>query len=323
MISVNIDSKVRMRDGVALSTDIYRPSGAGPFPALLLRTIYDNQEPVYIEWTRRFVEAGYAVVMQDCRGRFDSEGPWEPYVHEAEDGYDTQQWIGAQPWCDGNIGTFGISYRRIHPDPPRAAPQPLRQGARPHRVSAGQLRPSSTPNGALHLHVITQLRHHLDRQDGLQTESRFDLLDWDMEINRRLPLISALDEIADIPWYRDDNQPLRPTTTSGSSYGLRDKLRPGGHARLLHHRLVRRRWCTRASSQYARLEEQSDVGPRRQADARASWSDPWTHYGGIGTAERCTATIDFGQARRRSTSSTSSCAGTTSRLKRHRQRHRR
>ena len=110
MAVIQIDVKVPMRDGVALSTDIYRPVGPGPFPTLLVRTIYDNQDPSYMEWTRRFVEAGYTVVMQDCRGRFDSDGAWEPYVHEAEDGYDTQQWIGSQPWCDGNIGTFGVSY---------------------------------------------------------------------------------------------------------------------------------------------------------------------------------------------------------------------
>ena len=48
--------------------------------------------------------------MEDCRGRGDSEGEWEPYVCELHDGYDTHEWIGRQPWCDGNVGTFGLSY---------------------------------------------------------------------------------------------------------------------------------------------------------------------------------------------------------------------
>src|SRR3954451_23557774 len=100
----------RARDGAVLSTDLYLPREGTSFPVLLCRTIYDNQMPQYVEGAIRFSDAGYAVVIQDCRGRYDSDGPWEPYVHERDDGYDTLEWIGQQPWCDGNIGTFGISY---------------------------------------------------------------------------------------------------------------------------------------------------------------------------------------------------------------------
>ena len=99
-----------MRDGVGLSTDVYLPQTGGTFPVLLLRTIYDNQADRGFAFVPRFVKAGYAVVLQDCRGRFDSEGDWEPYVNEASDGYDTQEWIGIQSWCDGTIGMFGSSY---------------------------------------------------------------------------------------------------------------------------------------------------------------------------------------------------------------------
>jgi putative CocE/NonD family hydrolase len=101
---------VAARDGAVLSTDLYLPREGTSFPVLLCRTIYDNQMPQYVEWAIRFAEAGYAVAIQDCRGRYDSDGPWEPYVHEPEDGFDTLEWIGQQPWCNGNIGTFGISY---------------------------------------------------------------------------------------------------------------------------------------------------------------------------------------------------------------------
>ncbi len=110
---LKLNIPVPMRDGVDLSADIWFPptsQGDGPWPVLLLRTIYDNQEARYIEWTREFTARGYAVVMQDCRGRGDSDGEWEPYVCELYDGYDTHEWIGQQNWCDGNIGTFGLSY---------------------------------------------------------------------------------------------------------------------------------------------------------------------------------------------------------------------
>ena len=69
---MKIDVGVPARDGVLLSTDIYHPKSGGPFPALLLRTIYDNQNASHMASVARFVERGYAVVLQDCRGRFDS-----------------------------------------------------------------------------------------------------------------------------------------------------------------------------------------------------------------------------------------------------------
>ena len=116
-VSVMIDVMVRMRDGVNLSADIYLPPGDGPFPALVCRTIYGKQsgeictDLAYLqEWVPRFLSAGYAAIMQDCRGRYDSGGDFVPYVHEAFDGADTIAWVADQPWCDGNIGMFGQSY---------------------------------------------------------------------------------------------------------------------------------------------------------------------------------------------------------------------
>ena len=72
-LELQLDVRVPMRDGVLLSCDIDRPTVGAPFPTLLIRTIYDKQQDRYVAWTRRFVERGYAVVMQDCRGRHDSE----------------------------------------------------------------------------------------------------------------------------------------------------------------------------------------------------------------------------------------------------------
>ena len=116
-VSVMIDVMVPMRDGVALSADIYLPPGDGPFPTLLCRTVYGKQsgeictDLAYLqEWVPRFLGGGYAAVMQDCRGRYDSGGDYVPYIYEAPDGADTLAWLAAQPWCDGNIGMFGQSY---------------------------------------------------------------------------------------------------------------------------------------------------------------------------------------------------------------------
>jgi putative CocE/NonD family hydrolase len=104
-----LDVKVSMRDGVRLSTNIYRPDTLGNFPVLLMRTPYgnggeDNKEGHF------YAQRGYVVVVQDTRGRYESEGLFDAFRYEASDGYDTQQWVGKQPWCNEKIGTFGGSY---------------------------------------------------------------------------------------------------------------------------------------------------------------------------------------------------------------------
>ncbi|MXZ68821.1 MAG: CocE/NonD family hydrolase [Acidimicrobiia bacterium] len=116
-VSVMLDLAVPMQDGVKLSADVYLPAGDGPFPTLLCRTKYGKQsgevctDLAYLqEWVPRFLGGGYAAVMQDCRGRYDSGGEFVPYIHEASDGADTLAWLASQPWCDGNIGMFGQSY---------------------------------------------------------------------------------------------------------------------------------------------------------------------------------------------------------------------
>jgi putative CocE/NonD family hydrolase len=107
---------VTMRDGVRLSTDVYRPARAGrPLedrrPVLLHRTPYNKTETeATLGQCRWFAARGWVVVNQDCRGCFRSEGEVNFLLPEAEDGADTLAWIRAQPWCDGTIGSFGTSW---------------------------------------------------------------------------------------------------------------------------------------------------------------------------------------------------------------------
>ena len=100
---------VPMRDGVHLSTDVYLPKNCStPVPAVLVRTPYGKEDGCEVYY--RYVQRGYAVVVQDVRGRNASEGEWLPNYHEVEDGDDTLNWIAAQPWCSGRIGMVGGSY---------------------------------------------------------------------------------------------------------------------------------------------------------------------------------------------------------------------
>lgn len=102
--------KVRTRDDVALTADIHLPSGPGPWPAVVMRTPYGRQRDLYLQQARSFAENGYAFVIQDVRGRHDSDGDWVPHVNEGRDGYDTIEWVAVQDWCTGRIGTIGASY---------------------------------------------------------------------------------------------------------------------------------------------------------------------------------------------------------------------
>ena len=99
-----------MRDGVKLYGDLYRPARDGKFPVLVVRTPYGVQRDGVHEALIKFAQHGYAVYVQDVRGRFESEGKWDPFRNEANDGYDTIEWAAKQPWSNGKVGTEGGSY---------------------------------------------------------------------------------------------------------------------------------------------------------------------------------------------------------------------
>lgn len=109
-VVTEIDVPMPMRDGTTLRANVFRPDAAGRFPALLLRTPYGKPASGY----ERYVRAGYVVVAQDTRGRYASDGEYVMFTVEntgdAEDGYDSIEWLAQQPYCNGKVGTFGASY---------------------------------------------------------------------------------------------------------------------------------------------------------------------------------------------------------------------
>lgn len=100
--------RTAMRDGVALVSDIYRPKAEGTFPVLLQRTPYDRKGGA--AEARELAAHGYIVVVQDTRGRYDSEGEFYPFLYERNDGYDTVEWAAALPDSNGRLGMYGGSY---------------------------------------------------------------------------------------------------------------------------------------------------------------------------------------------------------------------
>ena len=111
-ILIDHHKAIRLRDGVTVYADVYRPSREGRFPAIVVRTPYGVQREATGVHDRMISLArmGYAVVNVDVRGRYESEGTWDPFRAEAKDGYDVVEWAAKQPWTNGKVATQGGSY---------------------------------------------------------------------------------------------------------------------------------------------------------------------------------------------------------------------
>ena len=149
---------VPMRDGVKLATDVYRPAQEGQWPVLVTRLPYNKdlrfpfdyppftkEKRIFLELnldSERVVEAGYVIVAQDTRGRYASEGEFEPFVHEVEDGVDTIAWAASQPWSSGQVGMFGVSYQGFA----------QWQAAREQPAALRAIAPSQTPGWNVYLY---------------------------------------------------------------------------------------------------------------------------------------------------------------------------
>jgi uncharacterized protein len=104
--------RIPMRDGVQLSANLYRPGEPARVPAILVRTPYGKGADITPHY-EAFVQHGYAIVVEDVRGRYESEGVFRPLEQEGKDGYDTIDWIAHQSWSDGKVGMMGGSYLGI------------------------------------------------------------------------------------------------------------------------------------------------------------------------------------------------------------------
>jgi putative CocE/NonD family hydrolase len=111
-IAVDFDVPAKMRDGVILRANVYRPVGEGKWPVLLTRLPYGKDFPLGSSALdpAQVARRGYVVIVQDTRGRFTSEGNWEPMRNEAEDGYDTVEWASKLHYSNGSVGMYGVSY---------------------------------------------------------------------------------------------------------------------------------------------------------------------------------------------------------------------
>lgn len=178
---------IPMEDGVQLCADHYHPITAEKCPTILIRTPYGrNRGAGVFGWFtgfcgQYFAEHGYEVLVQDTRGRFDSEGEFEPFFREGQDGKATFNWLKQQPWFDGQVGMWGSSYLGIVQW--AAADDPAVKALVPG-ITASSLYDVIFPDGALDLGLlmrwmsllrILEKRRHSMRQLGILLEIEYDI----------------------------------------------------------------------------------------------------------------------------------------------------
>ncbi|MHB9030208.1 MAG: CocE/NonD family hydrolase [Candidatus Latescibacterota bacterium] len=195
-----LDVRVPMRDGIRLSTNIYRPKEPGKYPVLLSRSPYGNGGAGN-KSAHLFVERGYVYIAQDVRGRFESEGIFYPLFNETADGLDTHAWIAKQPWSNGKIGTFGGSYVGMTQWLPAI-------GGSPHLVSMFPSVPFienytvALQNGAFRMRMFTIWYSQMTAPYDFKND---DFMKRDLDaINRSLPLLEQDVKIGwRLPLWRD------------------------------------------------------------------------------------------------------------------------
>jgi putative CocE/NonD family hydrolase len=294
-IKLQSNVKVLMRDGIHLAADIYRPAGPGKFPCLMMLSPYWKQRPADVDSAVYYAKKGYAVTLLDSRGRHDSEGVWVPYIHEPQDGFDAQQWLGQQPWSNGKIGTFGSSYVGFTQVMPAVFRSPYLKAMVP---AANQ----QTNFGFLYNDGVMQLNavftfglfcsgrtQQYRTGSGIETNPLFN---YD-EIFRRLPLITALDDIADLPhvkaWIEHNTY-----DDYWKSYGIKEKYGEidvpayfisGWYDNLVHE--VFRNF--KGFTEHARSE--------RARNGTKILIGPWTHaLASTNPADHAGWAVDFGHA---------------------------
>jgi putative CocE/NonD family hydrolase len=218
-VQVQRDLGVTMRDGTRLAADVYLPTGAGPWPTLLERTPYNKEtsSEIALGSPEYFARRGYAVVIQDVRGRFKSAGDFYPFHDDGwrpnRDGYDTVEWIAAQPWSDGKVGTIGGSYsgatqyQMLPTRPPHLVAQFVRESSSDYRAEwvyrGGALEVAFAFSWAIGV-TISNLPHlvppeEVEARRGVLQRVQEELATW--QTHRPMAPCSFLAGLSD--WYND------------------------------------------------------------------------------------------------------------------------
>tara|TARA_B100001123_G_scaffold450660_2_gene622806 strand:+ start:2462 stop:4108 length:1647 start_codon:yes stop_codon:yes gene_type:complete len=194
-----MDERVPMRDSIELSTDVYLPDIEGQFPTVLIRTPYGNSHDSRVRKALNLCSTGYAVAIQDVRGRWDSDGEWNPWHCERNDGEDTIHWLSQQAWCNTRIGMIGSSYSAF------TQWEAARSGAEHLKCIIPRVAPSDIYSGVYYRQGAFQLFTALgwSLQNYRKSQQPIEMYDWE-SLLMSLPLMD-MDKVSgkSIEFFRD------------------------------------------------------------------------------------------------------------------------
>jgi putative CocE/NonD family hydrolase len=183
-VAVERGLRVSMPDGVELVADRYRPRQPGRFPTILVRTPYGRKASGFFV-SQQMAERSYNVLVQDVRGRFDSEGKFDVFAGEDADGRATIEWISEQPWFDGSLGLWGMSYL-AYAQWAAAPGTPSFLRAIMPQIGGSRLYPIFYPDGAFNLDLALPYSILLEEQNTNAGSSFLKTLFSQLRIRRRI-----------------------------------------------------------------------------------------------------------------------------------------
>jgi uncharacterized protein len=216
-VQVEKNVAIPMRDGVTLGADIYRPAAPGKYPVMLSRTPYNKNGQA--KWGNFFAQHGYIAVIVDSRGLNASEGKWSPYVDEGRDGYDTQQWIGKQPWCDGKMGMFGRSYPAYTQVVTAPYRSPYLKAIMPEAAQSSNFEAVWSWNGIYHLALGLSWG---PQQEAIAEKKPRPSPPW-VEVMNHLPLKSSMDIVGVHSQFVTDTLTHETDDSFWKAMSIRDK----------------------------------------------------------------------------------------------------
>lgn len=241
VLQVELDVPARMRDGVVLRADVYRPAGEGPWPTLVVRTPYNKRGAADNLWNgfspTEVARKGFMMVIQDVRGRYASDGAWEPLRHESLDGADTIAWAAELAGSNGRVGMLGGSYcghtqwrAALEQPPALKAITPLMTWMEPREALVAR-------GGAVQISVITSW----SMAAGFDWLARQGLTDRE-SAGRGAALIEDFDSleevgywglpVAELPVLRRHGTPMFVEPGAATDFEATKHMRVAGHARV-------------------------------------------------------------------------------------------
>ena len=199
-VTVEIGVRAAMRDGTLLVADVYQPDAKGKYPVLLQRTPYNRKGGRASG--RLLASHGYIVVIQDVRGRYDSEGEWYPFKHESADGYDTVEWAAKLPGSDGRVGMFGGSYVGATQMLAAIAKPPHLEAVFPY-VTASEYYDGWTYQGGVLMQWFTQTWTSGLARDTVRRKVSAGLTDWRGSDPSNFPVLRVPEGSKLAPYYFD------------------------------------------------------------------------------------------------------------------------